>query len=77
MIFETKIIWASHSNKKTALNKIMHTDLQLGLQEFQNSYIQVNEINIARKVYKYGVSSGPYFPVLGLNTEIYGVNLRI
>ena len=55
----------------------MHTDLQLGLQEFQNSYIQVNEINIARKVYKYGVSSGPYFPVLGLNTEIYGVNIRI
>ena len=26
---------------------------------------------------KYGVFSGPYFPVFGLNTEIYGVNLRI
>ena len=26
---------------------------------------------------KYGVFSGPYFPVLGLNTEIYSVNLRI
>ena len=26
---------------------------------------------------KYGVFSGPYFPVLGLNTEIYTVNLRI
>ena len=26
---------------------------------------------------KYGVLSGPYFPVFGLNTEIYGVNLRI
>ena len=24
---------------------------------------------------KYGVYSGPYFPVHGLNTEIYGVNL--
>ena len=23
---------------------------------------------------KYGVLSGPYFPVFGLNTEIYGVN---
>ena len=23
---------------------------------------------------KYGVFSGPYFPVFGLNTEIYGVN---
>ena len=26
---------------------------------------------------KYGVISGPYFPVSGLNTEIYSVNLRI
>ena len=26
---------------------------------------------------KYGVISGPYFPVFGLNTEIYFVNLRI
>ena len=31
----------------------------------------------AWKVSKYGVISGPYFPVLGLNTEIYEVNLRI
>ena len=29
------------------------------------------------KVSKYGVISGPYFPVFGLNTEIYEVNLRI
>ena len=26
---------------------------------------------------KYGVISGPYFPVLGLNTEVYSLNLRI
>ena len=26
---------------------------------------------------KYGFFSGPYFPVFGLNTEIYGVNLRV
>ena len=26
---------------------------------------------------KYGVISGPYFPVFGLNTEIYGVNICI
>ena len=31
----------------------------------------------AWKLSKYGVISGPYFSVLGLNTEIYGVNLRI
>ena len=26
---------------------------------------------------KYGVNSGLYFPVFGLNTEIYGINLHI
>ena len=31
----------------------------------------------AWKVSKYGVFSGPYFPALGLNTESYGVPLRI
>ena len=31
----------------------------------------------ARKVSKYGVFSGPYFPTLALNTEIYSLNLRI
>ena len=33
--------------------------------------------NTAWIVSKYGVISGPYFPVLGLNTEIYEVNLHI
>ena len=31
----------------------------------------------ARKVSKYGVSSGPYFSVFGLNTDIYSINVRI
>ena len=31
----------------------------------------------AWKVSKYGVFSGLYFPIFGLNTEIYSVNLRI
>ena len=31
----------------------------------------------ARKMSKYGVISGPYFPVFGLNTEIYFRNLGI
>ena len=31
----------------------------------------------ARKVSKYGVFSGPYFPVFGLNTEIYEVYIHI
>ena len=32
---------------------------------------------IAWKVSKYGVFSGPYFPVFGMNTERYEVSLRI
>ena len=36
-----------------------------------------DEIDTAWKVSKYGVIPGPYFPVLGLNTEIYlYVNVR-
>ena len=34
-------------------------------------------IHTAWIVSKYRVFSGPYFPVFVLNTEIYGVNLRI
>ena len=30
-----------------------------------------------QKVFKYGFFSGPYFPVFGLNTEIYSVNFGI
>ena len=35
------------------------------------------EPHTTQKMSKYGVFSGPYFPVCGLNTEIYGVNLWI
>ena len=35
------------------------------------------EIAPVLSVSKYGVISGPYFPVFGLSTEIYEVNLRI
>ena len=41
------------------------------------SYRRRLEIIIALKVSKYGVFSGPYFPLFGLNTEIYRINLRI
>ena len=39
--------------------------------------MKLTKTNTAWKVFKYRVFSGPYFPVFGLNTEIYGVNLRI
>ena len=34
-------------------------------------------LHTAWKVSRYGVFSGPYFPVFGLNTERYSVSLRI
>ena len=40
------------------------------------NYVQ-KSFSTERKVSKYGVFSGPYFPAFGLNTEIYSVNLRI
>ena len=39
--------------------------------------ISARKIVTAWKLSKYRVIRGPYFPVFGLNTEIYGVNLRI
>ena len=42
-----------------------------------SSFIRLCNTPAAWKVSKYGVFSGPYFPVFGLNTEIYSVNLRI
>ena len=39
--------------------------------------LSISYLNTAWKVSKYGVISGPYFPVFGLNTERYGVSLHI
>ena len=33
-------------------------------------------VETVQKVFKYEVFSGPYFPVSGLDMEIYGVNVR-
>ena len=39
--------------------------------------VPIGVADTAWKVSKYRVFSGPYFPVFGLNTEIYSVILRI
>ena len=52
----------------------------LHLERVKEACTSVNVLapfSTASKVSKYGVFSGPYFPVFGLNTEIYSVNLRI
>ena len=43
----------------------------------KNPESQTIILSALREVSKYGVISGPYFPVFGLNKEIYEVNLRI
>ena len=40
-------------------------------------YDRLLNISTALKMSKNGVFSGPYFPVFGLNAEIYGVNIPI
>ena len=48
------------------------------LREFYNKVWWIfARIHTAWKVSKYGIFSGPYVPVFGLNTKIYSVNLRI
>ena len=42
---------------------------------FTSSLFTTLKVWTSWKVSKYRVFSGPYFSVLGLNTEIYGVNL--
>ena len=52
----------------------------LHLERVKGACTSVNVLahfSTASKESKYGVFSGPYFPVFGLNTEIYSVNLRI
>ena len=44
---------------------------------FFETFIPFWDVCTGWKVSKYGVLSGPYFPLFGLNTEIYSVNLRI
>ena len=38
---------------------------------FFHFYLYQTDINTTWKVFKYGVLSGPYFPVFELDTEIY------
>ena len=45
--------------------------------QFSTFWLDFRPFSTALKVSKYGAFSGPYFPVFGLNTEIYSVNVRI
>ena len=53
-----------------AITQITYSDLVL-------CFLTTWRLFTAWKVSKYGLFSGPYFLVFGLNTEIFGVSLRI
>ena len=59
------------SDKKTI--RVKYFFLILWLEMKVVSIFPAAKHNTAWKVSKYGVISGPYFPVFGLNTEIYFV----
>ena len=52
------------------LYNLMSENLQIFLKK-------LTDIHTSWQVSKYGTFSGLYFPLFGLNTEIYGINLRI
>ena len=58
--------------KKLIDDKNIHAD-----DKDEGKLTQSIRIVTTWKVSKYGVFSGPYFLAFGLNTEIYGINLRI
>ena len=64
--------WQSYFNGKLFWRTWNQVKILKNLQPRVNSYEVKIPINTAWKVSKYGVSSGPYFPVFALNTEKYG-----
>ena len=71
---ETKIevLWEKNCQKKSIDDKNIHDD-----DKDEGKLSQSIRIVTTWKVSKYGVFSGLYFLAFGLNTEIYGINLRI
>ena len=68
-LFINKTLWLNNLKTRTAINA--------KISVFVICVNAIAYLFTARKVTKYGVFFGPYFPVFGLNTEIYSVNLRI
>ena len=68
-LFINKTLWLNNLKTRTAINA--------KISVFVICVNAIAYLFTARKVTKYGVFFGPYFPVFGLNTEIYSVNVRI
>ena len=62
-----------YDNEMKTTKSVMLLGVEIDYQIKFNEHI----FTTVGKLSKCGVFSGPYFPVFGLNTEIFGVNLRI
>ena len=78
LICKTKNISLDVKHTKKLQNRFFHF-LEWWNQEtcIFSIVLVLLKAHTAWKVSTYGVFSGPYFPVFGLNTNIYEVNLRI
>ena len=64
------------AKQRTDIVSCLFSELQI-LSTFMKILALCNSLITLWKVSKYGVFSGLYFPVFGLNTDIYFVNLCI
>ena len=70
--------WRPLSYRNQTIDLLRNNGLHLErVKEACRSVNVLAPFSTASKVSKYGVFSGPYFPVFGFNTKIYSVNLRI
>ena len=70
-------IFQFHCQSEQIKNEIKWNDSCLNQAAFFSIYKVLGILITAWKVFKYGDFSGPYFPILGLDTERYEVFLRI
>ena len=73
--FYTRLFnWFVWKSRQMAWSQGLSREIQIG-RAFRRNALHMTQT--AWKASKYWVFSGSYFPVCRLNTEIYGVNLRI
>ena len=74
LCFEIYNNWFEWKSRQMAWSQGLSREIQIG-RAFRRNALHMTQT--AWKASKYWVFSGSYFPVCRLNTEIYGVNLRI
>ena len=71
--FSREVIWGQRCTDAHYWSSSLHFVSCSKMTGFSGNFQKMHCVNVS----KYGIISGPYFPVFGLNTEIYSVNLWI